>query len=374
LKRGIEGDLKRLFKIKLFTRSDIGCSAYARTGNFTPQLPGSHEICGTVTNSTVSNYSSQICYIITITGNATQTNQTSNQTSNQTGNQTTNQTVNQSSNVTTPITQPSPSSSIPTPSNQPCDIGIGIISNAFMTSESNSYKIRVDEPLCSSAKSEISIWIKDVSGKIISSENFIDTITCSKEFVRNVEVPEGTYFIKAFVESTSCTDTEIANNLDTVAVVMSQSTYETNEFIRIEIPNESYKSSFGSLIEVQFSSYTELPQDLSISVENENSKPKETSIKKPAGFFSSLIQLQLPDNCDREFEAGNYTIKISSAEVSDDVNIVLDSSENCDEILSGNELVEDVAAEITGAITTEKKSGILDSIISFFKGIFGFFA
>src|SRR3989339_606774 len=67
-----------IIKSNYFTRSDIGCSAYARTGNFTPQLPGSHEIFGTVTNSTVSNYSSQICYIITITGNATQTNQTSN--------------------------------------------------------------------------------------------------------------------------------------------------------------------------------------------------------------------------------------------------------------------------------------------------------
>lgn len=358
----IKDALGSVVKSGSFTKDSIKCRSYSDTGSWTPQNSGTHGVCGKITNSTISNYSSgYFCYNVSVSG-----------VSNNTGN--TNSTTT-AQNASAPTVTPS---SAP---RQDCDMEADVEARATidLKQDKDNYEILLNEPDCSPIQTRISVWVKDITGFIVKTESFEDTVTCSKSYSRRLQdIADGTYFLKVFAEPSSCNDPDIRNNIHEIAVVARNSVGEIKDTIQLKSPEEGFSTSFDSSIEISIESYSEMPGNVDIVLKSADSTIVEHSLQKPPGAFSSFLLLPLPDNCDNIFEEGSYNLNAvleTDVTTSDVVKMFLTPSD-CAIAAAETETASGEtagSAPITGAATTKEGGGIVDIIIGFFAGFLGIF-
>jgi len=204
----------------------------------------------------------------------------------------------------------------------------------YNESEKISYKILTND----SGEFVITYWIEDIFGDSI--KNKYNTTNTNKR-TWTPDCDDGYVFILKAELYPSCDDSEISDNFAEQYVIINcgkieQEEEECNEEIKIEDINVGSDGvvKFGEMFKVKLSitkcqtSKTAIEVFVEKSGEVVSEKTKLNMHKKDSEI-EVTVPVLLKDNCDDDYDDGDYDLVVEGLGVSDIGEVTLEGTENC---------------------------------------------
>ncbi|MBI2128703.1 lamin tail domain-containing protein [Candidatus Woesearchaeota archaeon] len=261
------------------TRTDIGCSAYANTGELTMNLTGNYTICGRITNSTINDTNPSNDFAC--------------------------------KNFTVIDTR-----------STPCNISINLTSDKtiYLTNESIAFSNNLNDK---TFPYKIEYWKEDLFGTQIGSRTNT-TNTNQKTWSPSIDELDQAFFIKNRIAYVACNDTNSADDYSEKMVVVRGTNRTDNSVIQID---EVYlgtdnKAKFGDSLRFKVIIYKGNSTKTSVQawLESGGEKISKTTSTNIYGNYQNhtiTMPVQIEANCNGAISDGNYNLVVEGLNASD---------------------------------------------------------